>query len=141
WRRRQPAVRRRWAPTGVRRRNLASSHPPSRPLVPRGRRTDVTTTVTTRADALTAAMDHAVTLAERGGSAGGNPRVGCVIVDAAGSARASGFHRGAGSPHAEIAALRSLPRLSPAELAEITMVVTLEPCRHHGRTPPCTEAI
>ncbi|MFD1717955.1 bifunctional diaminohydroxyphosphoribosylaminopyrimidine deaminase/5-amino-6-(5-phosphoribosylamino)uracil reductase RibD [Georgenia deserti] len=101
----------------------------------------MTTTVTTRADALTAAMDHAVTLAERGGSAGGNPRVGCVIVDAAGSARATGFHRGAGSPHAEIAALRSLPRLSPAELAETTMVVTLEPCRHHGRTPPCTEAI
>ena len=66
-----------------------------------------------------------------------NPRVGCVIVDAAGAVVGSGYHRGTGTPHAEVVAL--------AEAGErargATAVVTLEPCRHTGRTGPCADAL
>ncbi len=65
---------------------------------------------------------------------GPNPRVGCVLLDPAGGVVAEGFHRGAGTPHAEAVALAAAgPRALGA-----TAVVTLEPCRHTGRTPPCT---
>lgn len=68
---------------------------------------------------------------------GENPRVGCVIVDPSGAVVGRGFHRGAGTPHAEVVAL--------AEAGErargATAVVTLEPCRHIGRTGPCTQAL
>jgi len=62
--------------------------------------------------------------------------VGAVIVRA-GKVLAKGYHRKAGTPHAEIVALQKLG--NKAEGA--TLYVTLEPCNHHGRTPPCTEAI
>jgi diaminohydroxyphosphoribosylaminopyrimidine deaminase/5-amino-6-(5-phosphoribosylamino)uracil reductase len=66
-----------------------------------------------------------------------NPRVGSVVLDPAGSVVGRGIHREAGEPHAEQAAL--------AEAGEAarggTLIVTLEPCNHHGRTPPCTKAI
>lgn len=65
-----------------------------------------------------------------------NPWVGCVIVRD-GRVVGKGFHRGAGTPHAEVAALLDAgPRARGADL-----YVTLEPCCHHGRTPPCTDAI
>ena len=67
-----------------------------------------------------------------------NPRVGAVILDAHGNIIAEGFHARPGEPHAERAALAALGSPPPPGS---TMVVTLEPCAHHGRTPPCTEAI
>jgi diaminohydroxyphosphoribosylaminopyrimidine deaminase/5-amino-6-(5-phosphoribosylamino)uracil reductase len=67
-----------------------------------------------------------------------NPMVGCVIVNDAGEILAEGFHRAPGQDHAEVDALRKLPdRRAPGA----TMIVNLEPCDHHGRTPPCTEAV
>ncbi|MBS3069525.1 bifunctional diaminohydroxyphosphoribosylaminopyrimidine deaminase/5-amino-6-(5-phosphoribosylamino)uracil reductase RibD [Candidatus Micrarchaeota archaeon] len=66
-----------------------------------------------------------------------NPRVGAVIVKN-GKAIASGYHRKAGEAHAEIDALGKLKR---GEAKGSTIYVTLEPCSHYGRTPPCTKAI
>ena len=67
-----------------------------------------------------------------------NPAVGAVIVKN-GRLLAKGWHRQAGSPHAEIEALSALK--SPTLAHGATIYITLEPCSTHGRTPPCTEAI
>lgn len=67
-----------------------------------------------------------------------NPRVGAVIVGPDGAQLAIGAHPGAGHTHAEVLALESLGGPPPPGS---TLVVTLEPCNHHGRTPPCTDAI
>lgn len=67
-----------------------------------------------------------------------NPAVGAVIVRGS-RIVARGWHHAVGLPHAEIEAIRALPKPSLARGA--TIVVTLEPCSSHGRTPPCTEAI
>ncbi|MBO9577414.1 MAG: bifunctional diaminohydroxyphosphoribosylaminopyrimidine deaminase/5-amino-6-(5-phosphoribosylamino)uracil reductase RibD [Microbacteriaceae bacterium] len=83
------------------------------------------------------AMRRALELAAHGPLTGGNPRVGCVLLDAGGGVIAEGWHRGAGTPHAEVDALSRLP----AGLAPHTAVVTLEPCNHIGRTGPCAEAL
>lgn len=84
-------------------------------------------------------MREALRLARRGvGRTSPNPAVGCVIVRR-GRVIGRGWHRAAGRPHAEIEALRSLPR--PALARGATAYVTLEPCSTHGRTPPCTEAL
>lgn len=83
-------------------------------------------------------MREAITLAlDPDFRSGGNPRVGCVILDADGTVVGRGHHRGAGFPHAEVVALE---QAGPAALGG-TAVVTLEPCRHTGRTPPCTDAL
>jgi len=83
-------------------------------------------------------MRRALELAARGPARGINPRVGCVLVDATGSVIADGWHRGAGTPHAEVAALSAID----ADAARgSTAVVTLEPCNHTGRTGPCSEAL
>ncbi len=66
-----------------------------------------------------------------------NPRVGAVVLSPAGEIIAQAAHRGAGSDHAEAAALAAAGERS----AGATLVVTLEPCDHRGRTGPCTEAI
>lgn len=66
-----------------------------------------------------------------------NPRVGAVVVAPGGELVSSGVHSGPGSPHAEALALAAAG--DGAQGA--TLVVTLEPCNHHGRTPPCTDAI
>ncbi|GAB6985883.1 bifunctional diaminohydroxyphosphoribosylaminopyrimidine deaminase/5-amino-6-(5-phosphoribosylamino)uracil reductase RibD [Nocardioides pyridinolyticus] len=68
---------------------------------------------------------------------GPNPRVGCVLLDDAGAIVAEGFHRGAGTPHAEADALAQ----AGEQARGTTAVVTLEPCNHHGRTGPCAEAL
>ena len=66
-----------------------------------------------------------------------NPRVGCVILDADGRIVGEGYHRGAGTPHAEVVALDAAgPRARGG-----TAVVSLEPCRHQGLTGPCTTAL
>jgi len=71
---------------------------------------------------------------------GANPRVGCVLLDASGRAQAEGVHRGAGTAHAEVDALRGW-RSANRPGAPHTAVVTLEPCAHTGRTGPCTQAL
>jgi diaminohydroxyphosphoribosylaminopyrimidine deaminase/5-amino-6-(5-phosphoribosylamino)uracil reductase len=85
------------------------------------------------------AMRHAMSLAAHGPAYGVNPRVGCVILDGeSGETLAEGWHRGAGTPHAEVDALS---KLSPEQTGGATAVVTLEPCNHFGRTGPCSEAL
>ncbi|HWU67290.1 MAG TPA: bifunctional diaminohydroxyphosphoribosylaminopyrimidine deaminase/5-amino-6-(5-phosphoribosylamino)uracil reductase RibD [Stenotrophobium sp.] len=82
-------------------------------------------------------MARALQLAQRGCfTTHPNPRVGCVIVDK-GQVVGEGFHERAGAAHAEAAALHAA-----AERARgATVYVTLEPCSHHGRTPPCADAL
>ena len=84
------------------------------------------------------AMRRALALAASPGvPTGPNPRVGCVMLDGNGATVGEGHHRGAGSPHAEADALaRAGGRARGA-----TVVVTLEPCNHTGRTPPCAAAL
>jgi diaminohydroxyphosphoribosylaminopyrimidine deaminase/5-amino-6-(5-phosphoribosylamino)uracil reductase len=83
-------------------------------------------------------MRRALELAERGPARGVNPRVGCVILAPDGRILAEGWHRGAGTPHAEVDALE---RLAPDAARGATAIVTLEPCNHTGRTGPCSEAL
>jgi diaminohydroxyphosphoribosylaminopyrimidine deaminase / 5-amino-6-(5-phosphoribosylamino)uracil reductase len=84
------------------------------------------------------AMRRALVLAASAGvPLGPNPRVGCVLPDAEGRVVAEGYHRGAGSPHAEVEALTR----AGAAARGATAVVTLEPCNHTGRTGPCAQAL
>lgn len=86
------------------------------------------------------AMKLAIQEAKKGiGYVSPNPPVGCVILDSNEQLLATGFHAKVGGPHAEIAALDTVKDLS--KLAGAHMIVTLEPCAHHGRTPPCAERI
>lgn len=85
-----------------------------------------------------AAMRRALELARTPGvPLGPNPRVGCVLLAPDGSVVAEGHHRGAGTPHAEAAALAAAGEAARGT----TAVVTLEPCDHHGRTGPCSRAL
>lgn len=84
------------------------------------------------------AMLRALTLAVTPGvPLGPNPRVGCVLLDPEGAEVAEGFHRGAGTEHAEVAALTQ----AGSAARGATAVVTLEPCNHTGRTGPCAAAL
>ena len=69
-----------------------------------------------------------------------NPRVGCVIVDSAGRILSKGFTQKAGGPHAEVMALRDA-KARGQTVQGATAYVSLEPCSHHGRTPPCCDAL
>ncbi|CAK7065145.1 bifunctional diaminohydroxyphosphoribosylaminopyrimidine deaminase/5-amino-6-(5-phosphoribosylamino)uracil reductase RibD [Saezia sanguinis] len=69
-----------------------------------------------------------------------NPRVGCVLVDAQNHCIGRGYTQAVGSPHAEIMALRDAQAKGHAVQGS-TAYVTLEPCSHHGRTPPCADAL
>lgn len=85
----------------------------------------------------TSFMRRALRLACRGvGRTSPNPAVGAVVV-AGGRVVGEGYHRRAGEPHAEPLALAQ----AGEQARGATLYVTLEPCCHHGRTPPCTEAI
>jgi len=82
-------------------------------------------------------MAQALRLAEQGlYSTSPNPRVGCVLV-AEGKVVGSGWHRRAGEAHAEVHALHEAGNAARGA----TAYVTLEPCNHHGRTPPCADAL
>ncbi len=84
------------------------------------------------------AMARALELARTPGvPLGPNPRVGCVILGSDGAVVAEGYHRGAGSPHAEADALAG----AGDRARGTTAVVTLEPCNHTGRTGPCSRAL
>ena len=82
------------------------------------------------------AMRRALSLAARGPATGVNPQVGCVLLNDAGEVVAEGWHRGAGTAHAEVDALSHVQ-----DAAGLTAVVTLEPCNHTGRTGPCSVAL
>lgn len=88
-------------------------------------------------------MRHALALAGHGPATGINPHVGCVLVDGTGCVVAEGWHRGSGTPHAEVDALSKLAKTSNGlpDAAGLTAVVTLEPCNHTGHTGPCSVAL
>ena len=89
----------------------------------------------------TAAMRRALRApASPGPPPGPNPRVGCVILSADGDVLAEGHHRGAGTAHAEVDALANLAAAG-ASAQGATVLVTLEPCNHQGRTGPCVQAL
>ena len=82
-------------------------------------------------------MAHALRLAEHGlYTTSPNPRVGCVLVNNS-DVVGEGWHERAGKPHAEVLALNA----AGAAARGATAYVTLEPCSHHGRTPPCADAL
>lgn len=86
-------------------------------------------------------MARAIELAKRGQyTTSPNPNVGCVIVDAQEAIIGEGWHQKAGSPHAEVNALEQT-HLNGHSTHGCTAYVTLEPCSHHGKTPPCAEAL
>jgi diaminohydroxyphosphoribosylaminopyrimidine deaminase/5-amino-6-(5-phosphoribosylamino)uracil reductase len=85
-----------------------------------------------------AAMRRAIALSAGGlGTTSPNPPVGCVVLDARGRIAGEGYHERKGEAHAEVQALAAAG--TGAEGG--TAVVTLEPCNHHGRTPPCRQAL
>ena len=90
----------------------------------------------TATDRYDAAMARALALAANGPATGVNPQVGCVLLDADGTIVAEGWHRGSGTPHAEVDALSKV-----VDARGLTAVVTLEPCNHTGRTGPCSVAL
>src|SRR5213078_3747731 len=82
-------------------------------------------------------IERAFELAERGrGTTAPNPVVGAVVVRN-GQIVGEGWHERKGGPHAEVVALEAAGRLARGS----TLYVTMEPCAHHGSTPPCTEAV
>lgn len=83
-------------------------------------------------------MHQAIELASKAlGKTSPNPCVGCVILDKDGVKVGEGFHAKAGQPHAEVAALQQAGKRAVGG----TAYVSLEPCNHHGRTPPCSHAL
>ncbi|KPP99548.1 MAG: bifunctional diaminohydroxyphosphoribosylaminopyrimidine deaminase / 5-amino-6-(5-phosphoribosylamino)uracil reductase RibD [Bacteroidetes bacterium HLUCCA01] len=85
-------------------------------------------------------MKKALKLAEKGrGYVSPNPLVGCIIVSADGSPLGKGYHERYGKAHAEINALNRVR--NEHDLIDATVYVTLEPCSHYGKTPPCALAL
>lgn len=74
------------------------------------------------------------------GATAPNPSVGCVLLDRAGAVVSVGVHEAAGQPHAEVMALNKAREAGTLDRAYAALV-TLEPCAHHGRTPPCSEKL
>jgi diaminohydroxyphosphoribosylaminopyrimidine deaminase / 5-amino-6-(5-phosphoribosylamino)uracil reductase len=83
-----------------------------------------------------AAMRRAMALSLHSPAFNENPRVGAVLINDAGEIIAEGWHKGAGTPHAEVDALSKI-----SDARGLTAVVTLEPCNHSGKTGPCAQAL
>jgi len=88
-------------------------------------------------------MRRCLELARRGaGAVSPNPMVGAVLVGPDGTVLGEGWHRRYGGPHAEANAVRDAETThGPDALRDATLYVNLEPCSHHGKTPPCTDLI
>jgi diaminohydroxyphosphoribosylaminopyrimidine deaminase/5-amino-6-(5-phosphoribosylamino)uracil reductase len=88
-------------------------------------------------------MKRALALAETGaGTVSPNPMVGAIVVGPDGTVLGKGAHEEYGGPHAEVEAVRSAKnQYGTSVLQDATLYVTLEPCSHHGKTPPCTNLI
>ncbi len=87
-------------------------------------------------------MRRALQLAANGrGHVSPNPMVGAVVVAPGGRIIGEGWHRHYGGPHAEVNAINSIGKTDMALLPECTMYVTLEPCSHWGKTPPCAKLL
>jgi len=85
-------------------------------------------------------MKKALKLAEQGrGYVSPNPMVGCVIVNKENNQIGAGYHEKYGESHAEVNAVKTVK--DKTELIDATMYVTLEPCSHHGKTPPCAPMV
>jgi diaminohydroxyphosphoribosylaminopyrimidine deaminase/5-amino-6-(5-phosphoribosylamino)uracil reductase len=85
-------------------------------------------------------MQEALNLAEKGkGYVSPNPLVGCVITDKNGQKIAEGYHEKYGKAHAEVNALKRIK--DPLHIEGATVYVTLEPCSHYGKTPPCAKTL
>lgn len=85
-------------------------------------------------------MQKALSLAEKGkGVVSPNPMVGCVIVSENGEKVGEGYHKKYGEAHAEVNAVQSIQDRD--SLKNATVYVTLEPCSHHGKTPPCAQML
>lgn len=83
-------------------------------------------------------MNRAIALAQKAQyQTAPNPIVGALLVDATGKTLAEGYHHKAGKPHAEVNALKSFDVVPTGSI----LFVTLEPCSHYGKTPPCAELI
>jgi len=118
--------------------NPAISAEPAEPAEPGKRATAAATPASVWAAADVVAMRRALEIACLGvGSVEPNPPVGAVVVTAEGRMAGEGWHERFGGPHAEIGALQA----AGAAARGGTLYVTLEPCCHHGKTPPCTDAI
>jgi diaminohydroxyphosphoribosylaminopyrimidine deaminase/5-amino-6-(5-phosphoribosylamino)uracil reductase len=99
-------------------------------------------------DSDAAVMRYAIEIARRGiGRVEPNPAVGAVLVDGRRGLLAAGWHEQFGESHAEVNAFRDFARRHPDAAARselirsATLIVTLEPCCHHGKTPPCSDAV
>jgi diaminohydroxyphosphoribosylaminopyrimidine deaminase/5-amino-6-(5-phosphoribosylamino)uracil reductase len=82
------------------------------------------------------AMRRAIALSLHAPAFNENPRVGAVLINDAGDIMAEGWHKGAGTPHAEVDALSKVE-----DASGLTAIVTLEPCNHSGKTGPCAQAL
>ncbi len=92
-------------------------------------------------EAVRVGFQHAIKEAvQKMGATAPNPAVGCALLDGEGRLLAVGAHPAAGQPHAEVMALEQARQKAVLERARIALV-TLEPCNHHGRTPPCSEQL
>lgn len=87
-------------------------------------------------------MNRALQLALKGnGFVSPNPLVGAVVVSPDGNIIGEGWHQQFGGPHAEVNAFNSIESKNRRIIPDSTLFVTLEPCAHHGKTPPCVELI
>lgn len=87
-------------------------------------------------------MERALQIARLGeGLVSPNPMVGAVIVSAGGTIIGEGYHHQYGGPHAEVCAINSVKETDRHLLSDSTIYVTLEPCSHYGKTPPCAKLI
>jgi diaminohydroxyphosphoribosylaminopyrimidine deaminase/5-amino-6-(5-phosphoribosylamino)uracil reductase len=87
-------------------------------------------------------MKIAIDLAQKAGEKTyPNPLVGAIIVSEDNEIIGAGYHTAYGNPHAEVEALKSVSFENKTKLKNSTIFVNLEPCCHHGKTPPCVDAI
>jgi diaminohydroxyphosphoribosylaminopyrimidine deaminase/5-amino-6-(5-phosphoribosylamino)uracil reductase len=87
------------------------------------------------------AMTRALELALKGPVTGVNPQVGAVIVNAEGELIGEGYHKGSGTDHAEVVAIKAALKGASKLPQGSTAIVTLEPCNHTGKTGPCAQAL